>query len=148
MKLATTIVGVALTATAMCGIGIGVGTASAAAPAGSHSASAAADASTTDVMAYQRVLYPGETAGLTPAFTCPTDHPWLVNKKLSSAGTVPNGLKVYEATSRISIPGPSAGPGGLASGWTFGYVKNWGQKIDHLTIFATCTNSADAGYKA
>lgn len=146
MKLATKIVGVALIATALCGVGIG--TASAAAPVGSHGASTAADAPTTDVMAYQRTLYPGETAGLTPAFTCPTDHPWLVNKKLSSANTVPNGLEVNGATSRISIPSPSAGPGGLASGWTFGYVKNWGQKNDHLTIFAICTNSADAGYKA
>ena len=62
MKLATKIVGVALTATALCGVG--VGTASAATPAGSHHVPAAAnttDAPTTTVVAYQ-----GASAGCSP----------------------------------------------------------------------------------
>ena len=148
MKLATKILGVALTATALCGVGIG--TASAATPAGSHRVSAAAhttDAPTTTVVAYQGGISWLQSEDLR-YFVCPTDYPWLVNMQLSPSQKVLNGVKVDGPVSiTVSISDSHAGPGGLVSGWTSGTATNWG-KYDSVTVSAVCTSSADAGYKA
>ena len=148
MKLATKIMGAALTATALCGVG--VGTASAATPEGGHRVSPAAnstDAPTTTVVAYQGGLNWTQTVDL-PRFACPTDQPWLVNVNMSPSQTVPNGVAVDEPGSiGVAISKPSAGPGGLASGWTSGTATNWG-KYSVVTVSAVCTSSAAAGYQA
>ena len=145
MKLATKIVGVALTATALCCVG--VGTASAATPAGSHSVSAAAntiDAPTTTVVAYQGGISWMQSVDLR-YFFCPSDYPWLVNVELSPGQRVPNGVKVDEPGSvSVMITDPYAGPGGLVSGWTSGTATNW-ERYDAVTVSAVCTSSADAG---
>ena len=148
MKLATKIVGVALTATALCGVGIG--TASAATPAGSHRVSAAAtttDAPTTTVVAYRGAIGWNQTVEV-PRFACPTDKPWLVDVDMSPSYMVPHGVAVDEpGTISVAIMEPSAGPGGLASGWTSGTATNWA-KYALVTVSAVCTSSAADGYQA
>ena len=68
--------------------------------------------------------------------------------ELSPSQKVPNGVQVDEPGSvSVMITDPTAGPGGLASGWRSGTATNWG-KYDSVTVSAVCTSSADAGYKA
>ncbi len=149
MELATKIVGVALTAIALCGVG--VDTASAAIPEVSHSVAATdntIDAPTTTVVVYQGAIDSTDTLDL-PDFACPSDNPWLVNTKLSPGMRVPNGVKVDGPVAiSVMIPDPSAGPGGLASGWTSGMATNWGMSGNVVTVSAVCTSSAAAGYQA
>ena len=152
MKLATKILGVALTATALCGVGVGVGTASAATPEGGHRVSAAAaatatDAPTTTVVAYHNDVAPGEMASL-PAFFCSPDQPYLVNKKLSPGNEVPNGVQVEARTATVRIHPPANGRGGLAIGWTYGMMENHGSRDDSVTVSIVCTSSAADGYQA
>ena len=95
MKLATKIVGVALTAVALCGVG--AGTASAATPEGSHNVAATAnstDAPTTTVVAYTGAIDPYEHRRSYPtSYVPPTCRGWST-RNLSSGMNVPNGVKV------------------------------------------------------
>lgn len=148
MKLATRVVGVALTATALCGVG--VGTASAASPEGGHSVSAAAnatDAPTTTVVAYHNVFAPGEMESL-PAFFCSPDQPYLVNEELSPGSSVPNGVQVDGSAFTVMINASVTGSGGLAIGWMSGMVENHGSGDEAVTVSIVCSSPAADGYRA
>ena len=102
----------------------------------------------TIVMAYNTVIDPADSVNL-PHFACPTNHPWLINKKLSSSQTVPNGVKI-DGSGRIDvrIPKSTTGAGGRASGWMPGTATNYDTKYNAVTISAFCTSSAADGYQA
>lgn len=149
MNFAIKIVGAALTAAAL--FGMGIGTASAATADGNHNAAAAdhtADTSTTTVVAYQGAVSTWQTKSL-PSFACPIDTPWLVNMDLSPSRIVPHGVAVDEPGGiGVTIAKPTAGPGGMANGWTDGTATNWGTHTSMVTVSAVCTSSAAAAYLA
>ena len=148
MKLATRIVGVALSATALCGVSIG--SASAATPGDSRGsvsiANNAAEPLTT-VVAYSAYLNTTQSVSL-PAFACPPEHPWLLNPNLSPGRIVPRGVAINEPGGiGVTIFDAARDPERRAVGWRSGSATNWGFR-QILTVSAVCTNNPAGSYQA
>lgn len=148
MKLATKIVGIALTAIALCGVGID--TTSAATPGDAHSGVSITDKATdagTSEVAYRGYLAGMQSVSL-PAFTCPADYPWLVNQNLSPGRMVPDGVAVDEPGGiAVSIGDPTRDTHSRANGWRSGSATNWKFSPQNLIVSAVCTNNPAESYQ-
>lgn len=85
-----------------------------------------------------------------PAFTCPADHPWLVNQNLSPGRIVPNGVQVDEPGSiGVTIPNDTDDSGDVANGWQSGGASatNWDVSTHSMIIYAHCTNDPAQTYQ-
>ena len=85
-----------------------------------------------------------------PAFTCPADHPWLVNQNLSPGRIVPNGVQVDEPGSiGVTIPNHTDDSGDVANGWQSGGASatNWDVWTHSMIIYAHCTNDPAQTYQ-
>ena len=150
MTLGTKIVSIAVAATALCGVGLGTASAATPTAATQHAKGSSQDVPATTFVAYQATLNSLQSVSL-PAFSCPTDQPYLVNNAYGNRG-VPNGVIVDEpggvgVTIFFAKPDPS---NGLATGWDSrsGSATNWALHQNTLTVYAVCTAEAAGGYHA
>lgn len=149
MKLSTKIVSIAVAATALCGVGLGTASAVTPAAATQHASVSSKDVPATKYVAYQATLDSLQSVSL-PAFSCPVDQPYLVNKTFDDTRGVPNGVVVDEPGGvgvTIGIVDYD-GSNGLVTGWDSGRgsATNWALHQNSLTISAFCTAEAAGGY--
>ncbi|WP_308797265.1 hypothetical protein [Agromyces silvae] len=129
------------------------------APAAAHAAHAASDwgPDTEPVVAWRATSLPplqDHQAVWLPidSFTCPGEHPWLLDRRLSQREDLPRGVDVDRGRSVIVAIG-----GEPTIDEATGYVTGWGEGVSraanfhptdpsYATVRAVCTSDPDLAY--
>ncbi len=85
-----------------------------------------------------------------PDFTCPADHPWLVDQNLAPGRLVPPGVSVDEPGSiGVSVSTAHGDANNRTTGWQGdeSSATNWDVHTHVVSVYGHCTNDPAQSYQ-
>ncbi|GAA3625102.1 hypothetical protein [Microlunatus ginsengisoli] len=101
------------------------------------------------ILGYSATLSGLQSTGIS-GFTCPADHPWLIDQNLASGRLVPNGVSVDEGGSvGVTIPNFDIDKDGRVTGWDSRGASdtNWDVSTHAVNIDGHCTDDPSQSYQ-